>query len=100
MPLQHPRVHVPKLRPRVLPEVPRPRDVRRAVLVLPPRVDQYRRLPVQVLEQAAPLGRAVAHDGAASAPVATPAAVVAEMLKAFPYLFEGMEYKAWTKQAK
>ena len=63
MPLQHPRVHVPKLRPRVIPEVPRPHDVRRTVLVLPPsRVDQYWRLPVQVLEQVAPLGRAVVHD--------------------------------------
>ena len=60
----------------------------------PPQVNMYQRLPVQVLEQATPLGRTVVHDGAAPTPVATPAAVVAEMRKAWPYLFKVAEYEA------
>ena len=53
----------------------------------------YQQLPAQVLEQAAPLGRAVAHDGAAPTPEAT-------MQEAFSYLFERMEHETWTRQVK
>mmetsp|Transcript_34416 Transcript_34416/g.61811 ORF Transcript_34416/g.61811 Transcript_34416/m.61811 type:complete len:321 (-) Transcript_34416:876-1838(-) len=50
MPLQNPRIHLPKLLTWILPKIPRPRNIRRPILILPPRINEYRLCLIQIFQ--------------------------------------------------